>query len=146
MNLRTFAFLVMATVLVASPALADSDAPTPGTALPWSLGAPRVPAAGGLALMFGSEDGTTNLMGLTLLGGALLLGPSAGHVYAGEWGKAGLFTLGRAVALGLSTFGAAIIVGRAVAGALGSGSTESSPGAAVLFVGAGLAILGIGVA
>jgi len=85
----------------------------PGKALALAL----VPIVGGVALMsvgdavaddLGEGVGTS----LALAGaGVLVIGPSAGHAYAGEWGTAGVLALGRVGGVALATYGVIGMIG-----------------------------------
>jgi hypothetical protein len=56
------------------------------------------------------EDSPEIALPLAVAGGALyLVGPSFGHVYAGEWGRATAFTLGRVAGAAIIAYGVSVI-------------------------------------
>lgn len=105
---------VLLVALAASTAGAETPAPKdPTTATMTSIGATLVPVVVGAAIVKGQD-----VAGSVLIGAGLLLGPSAGHWYAGETGGVGLAIRGAAV-------GAMVLVANDAAGCyIGDGGEE----------------------
>lgn len=112
----------------------SDDEYSPGLAVALTLGPAAAMVGTGLGLYFGGVSEDVSWLGLGLVVAGMTFGPSIGHMYTGDWGRAGLFTLGRALGMGA-------IIGGFVGsfGLMYSSSTAGSEGLAMLGVG-GLAL------
>lgn len=74
---------------------------SPGAAFLWSLGATIIPLAVGSQLARNYDSSTSESVGTALVSLGLLVGPSAGHFYAGRPVRGILTTIGRVALAGL---------------------------------------------
>ena len=123
-------------------ALSQVEPASPLRALGLSLGVPIL--AVGIGFGLGKLDSSLAGAGSTLAGFGLLLGPSSGHLYSGQYGRAGLFTLGRFGCAAVAGAGSALV---STAFLFGFGADKGDTFAAgillVLLGGAGFSTLAI---
>jgi len=125
---------------------------SPALATGLAVATPLMLIGGGLLAWQASDDEivfeATDALGIGLVSVGALLGPSAGHAYTGDWGRAGLFTLGRAACGGLALAGGYLTAQEAVVEMMGGGEDDdregSSVGSVILATGA-LGWLGLSV-
>lgn len=128
--------LIAAALVSSLPAVAHAESPTkdPETAQTASLGATAVPLAlGALAAWKGSEAGWV------LMGAGLMIGPSAGHWYAGTTISTGL-----GIRLAGTALAGALLLPAAECAIIGDESGQSSCGLkqGAFLVGVGAVIVG----
>lgn len=115
LTLCFFAETTLATEPPSSPDSAEEYSPDLAVTLSWLPAALMVGTGIGLLCGAGGENNSDDMagFGLGLLVAGLTVGPSIGHMYTGDWLRAGMFSLGRIVGAGAIAYGASVYVGNA---------------------------------
>jgi hypothetical protein len=129
MTLTVSARLAGALLLLARPVLAQEDAPPAPKRADIALGLSLAgTAAGAVALFAASTDGAADTAPIAVTGiGLLVLGPSLGHLYAGETGRALRHAAVRAGAV--AVMGAGLLVAWSSPCAFGPENDDHCPNA-----------------